>query len=249
MPIRPLQLHHISQSKEIPLSEATNATHESADHTLTSTLWYDEQSDINEQAHKAELIVRHEWNQFQEVNNQGGRANCQGNWPTFHQMRISQFLTWRIDLLDSYAQDLDDADKDGRNLLTEKYARMMESTEPERYHAELEPSLPKLDHERVEAQEAVIKQQVQWAREFRERYPKLGEAMRVLTTDQDEIGTTSFETYLRGELGTYSDRTFHKYALMIIDLRNAGVNITEQTIATTVILGGFDGLDEAEAAQ
>ncbi|MBW3087656.1 DUF4125 family protein [Bifidobacterium sp. 82T24] len=227
----------------------TNTTNESADHTLISTLWYDEQHDINEQAHKAELIVRHEWNQFQEVNNQGGRANCQGNWPTFHQMRISQFLTWRIDLLDSYAQDLDDADANGRNLLTEKYARMMESTEPERYHKELEPSLPKLDHERVEAQEAVIRQQVQWAREFRERYPKLGEAMRVLTTDQDEIGTTSFETYLRGELGTYSDRTFHKYALMIIDLRNAGVNITEQTIATTVILGGFDGLDEAEAAQ
>nr|WP_241520084.1 DUF4125 family protein [Bifidobacterium catulorum] len=204
---------------------------------------------MNEQAHRAELIVRHEWNQFQEVNNEGGRANCQGDWPTFHQMRISQFLTWRIDLLDSYAQDLDDADAAGRNLLTEKYARMMESTEPERYHRELEPSMPKLDPERLDAQEAVIRQQVQWAREFRERYPKLGEAMRVLTTDQDEIGVTSFETYLRGELGTYSDRTFHKYALMIIDLRNAGVNITEQTIATTVILGGFSGLDEAEAAQ
>ncbi|PWG60593.1 DUF4125 family protein [Bifidobacterium catulorum] len=230
-------------------ANTTNTTNESADHVLTATLWYDEQHDINEQAHRAELIVRHEWNQFQEVNNEGGRANCQGDWPTFHQMRISQFLTWRIDLLDSYAQDLDDADAAGRNLLTEKYARMMESTEPERYHRELEPSMPKLDPERLDAQEAVIRQQVQWAREFRERYPKLGEAMRVLTTDQDEIGVTSFETYLRGELGTYSDRTFHKYALMIIDLRNAGVNITEQTIATTVILGGFSGLDEAEAAQ
>ena len=230
-------------------ANTTNTTNESADHVLTATLWYDEQHDINEQAHRAELIVRHEWNQFQEVNNEGGRANCQGNWPTFHQMRISQFLTWRIDLLDSYAQDLDDADAAGRNLLTEKYARMMESTEPERYRRELEPSMPKLDPERLDAQEAVIRQQVQWAREFRERYPKLGEAMRVLTTDQDEIGVTSFETYLRGELGTYSDRTFHKYALMIIDLRNAGVNITEQTIATTVILGGFSGLDEAEAAQ
>ncbi|KAA8829272.1 DUF4125 family protein [Bifidobacterium tissieri] len=221
----------------------------SDNNVLTSTLWYDDQHNINEQAHKAELIVRHEWQQFQQVNNEGGRANCQGNWPTFHQMRISQFLTWRLDLLDSYAQDLDDADESGRNLLTEKYARMMESTEPERYHAELEPSLPVLDPERVAAQEAVIKQQVAWARDFRERYPKLGQAMRVLTTDEDAIGTTSFETYLRGELGTYSDRTFHKYALMVIDLRNAGVNLTEQTIATTVILGGFDGLEEAEAAQ
>jgi len=28
-----------------------------------------------------ERIVRHEWAQFQQVNNEGGPANCQGNWP------------------------------------------------------------------------------------------------------------------------------------------------------------------------
>lgn len=216
---------------------------------LRKTLWYDDQSDINDQAHKAENIVRHEWTQFQQVNNEGGRANCQGNWPTFHQMRISQFLTWRIDLLDSYAKDLDDADAEGRNLLTEKYARMMESTEPERYHTELEPVLPKLEPERVKAQEEVIKRQVAWSKDFRERFPKLGQAMRVLTTDEDQIGVTSFETYLRGELGTYSNITFSKYAQMILDLANADVNLTEETVYLTVTMGGFEDLDEAEAAQ
>ena len=34
-----------------------------------------------------EAIVRHEWDQFQRTNNEGGRAACQGNWPVFHQMR------------------------------------------------------------------------------------------------------------------------------------------------------------------
>ena len=41
-----------------------------------------------------EAIVRHEWDQFQRTNNEGGRAACQGNWPVFHQMRLAQFLTW-----------------------------------------------------------------------------------------------------------------------------------------------------------
>lgn len=229
-------------------NEADKAATEDT-HVLSRTLWYDTPEDVNDQAHKSELIVRHEWSQFQQVNNQGGRANCQGNWPTFHQMRLSQFLTWRLEMLDSYAEDLDDADATGRNLLTEKYARMMESTEPERYHTELEPHMPKLEPERVKAQEAVIAQQVKWARDFRERFPKLGEAMRVLTTDEDVIGTTSFETYLRGELGTYSNRTFAMYAQMIVDLTNAGINLTEETLRLTVSLGGFSSLEEAEAAQ
>ena len=71
-----------------------------------------------------EAIVRHEWDQFQRTNNEGGRAACQGNWPVFHQMRLAQFLTWERPLLTSYAADLDAADHVGRNLVTEKYGRM-----------------------------------------------------------------------------------------------------------------------------
>ena len=41
-----------------------------------------------------ESIIKLEWNQFQQTNNEGGRASCQGNWPMFHQMRASQFMTW-----------------------------------------------------------------------------------------------------------------------------------------------------------
>lgn len=216
---------------------------------LQRTLWYDNPSDINEQAHRAELIVRHEWDQFQQVNNDGGRANCQGNWPMFHQMRFSQFITWTLQLQASYMKDLDEADETGRNLLTEKYARMMETTEPERYARELEPVLPKLAPERIARQEQVIATQVEWARQFRERWPKLGMAMRVLTSNEDEIDNTSFETYLRGELSTYSDATFALYESMVAKLTERGDNLTEATLLATVRLGGFVDLDEAEAAQ
>ena len=197
----------------------------------------------------AEEVIRREWDQFQRTENEGGRASCQGNWPMFHQMRASQFMTWPEDLLRSYLDDLDEANRVDRNLVTEKYARMMASTAPDEYRERIEPFIPRLSDERVARQEQVIAVQVAWARDFRGRYPKLGAAMRVLTTAEDTPEDTSFETYLRGELGTYSDRTMALYEAMVEDLQAAGRNLTEQTVANTVRLGGFADLEEAEAAQ
>ena len=196
-----------------------------------------------------EEVIRREWDQFQRTENEGGRASCQGNWPMFHQMRASQFMTWPEDLLRSYLDDLDEANRVGRNLVTEKYARMMASTAPDEYRERIEPFIPRLSDERVARQERVIAVQVAWARDFRGRYPKLGAAMRVLTTAEDTPEDTSFETYLRGELGTYSDRTMALYEAMVEDLQAAGRNLTEQTVTNTVRLGGFADLEEAEAAQ
>lgn len=196
-----------------------------------------------------EEVIRREWDQFQRTENEGGRASCQGNWPMFHQMRASQFMTWPEDLLRSYLDDLDEANRVGRNLVTEKYARMMASTAPDEYRERIEPFIPRLSDERVARQERVIAVQVAWARDFRGRYPKLGAAMRVLTTAEDTPEDTSFETYLRGELGTYSDRTMALYEAMVEDLQATGRNLTEQTVANTVRLGGFADLEEAESAQ
>ena len=184
-----------------------------------------------------EEVIRREWDQFQRTENEGGRASCQGNWPMFYQMRASQFMTWPEDLLRSYLDDLDEANRVGRNLVTEKYARMMASTAPDEYRERIEPFIPRLSDERVARQERVIAVQVAWARDFRGRYPKLGAAMRVLTTAEDTPEDTSFETYLRGELGTYSDRTMALYEAMVEDLQAAGRNLTEQTVANTVQVG------------
>ncbi|MEK0306248.1 DUF4125 family protein [Bifidobacterium favimelis] len=196
-----------------------------------------------------EEVVRHEWDQFQEVNNEGGPANCQGNWPVFHQMRRSQFLVWPLDLLSSYADDLDQADRSGRNLLTEKYGRMMESTAPEDYRRNITPYLPRLGLERQARQEAIIDREVAWAKDFKGRYPRLGRQMRVLRTSQDTGSATSFETYLRGELGTYSARTLDLYESMVRRMADQGRNLTEETILATVRQSGFDDLEQAEAAQ
>ncbi|GAA2530274.1 DUF4125 family protein [Rarobacter incanus] len=190
-----------------------------------------------------------EWEQFQKVNSDGGRAECQGNWPVFDQMRLAQFLTWPAELIAAYGSDLLRARSVGRNLVMEKYARMMVTTEPERYARELAPYLPALNDERIALQERIIAIQVAWADEFRAHFPKLGAAMRKLRTAQDVIGDTSFETYLRGELCTYSEPTLAAYAEFVDLMRANGLNLTQVTVQWAVRLGGDETLDQAEATQ
>ena len=207
-------------------------------------------NDVNDtHAEVVERIVKAEWQQFQCTENEGGRANCQGNWPMFHQMRASQFLAWQTPVANAYLGDLEQAERHGRNLVTEKYARMMASTAPEEYATHIEPFIPALSQSRIEQQERIIAQQVAWARDFRERYPRLGLAMRLLTTSEDTREETSFETYLRGELGTYSQFTLDLYEQMVREYKQQSINITELIVTHTVHLAGFATLEEAERAQ
>ena len=197
----------------------------------------------------AEEITKLEWDQFQLTQNEGGRANCQGNWPTVHIMRVSQFLAWPLNLQESYKQDLERANSGGRNLITEKYARMMESTAPEIFERTIKPYIKPILEPRKSAQEQIISTQVKWAADFRNRYPHLGFAMRVLKTSEDTAENTSFETYLRGELSTYSDATFAKYQRFVNNLRAENLNLTQIIIANTVRMYGYDSLEAAERAQ
>lgn len=193
----------------------------------------------------AEEITRLEWQQFQLTENEGGRANCQGDWQTFHIMRMSQFLTWHLDLQESYKQDLERANSDGRNLITEKYARMMESTAPEIFERTIKPYIKPILEPRKSEQEQIILTQVKWADDFRNHYPHLGLAMRVLKTSEDTAENTSFETYLRGELSTYSNDTFAKYKDFIEDLLAKNINLTQMIIENTVRMYGYDSLEAA----
>ena len=74
----------------------------------------------------AKIIVI-EWKMFQDVPNIGGTAPCQEERQTFEIMRLSQAASWSEAALESYLDDLTEAQKQERNLMTEKYARMMET--------------------------------------------------------------------------------------------------------------------------
>lgn len=190
-------------------------------------------------------LVALEWEAFDKVDNEGGRADCQDDWNTFFVMRSSQYATWTEEMLRSYIHDFRVANNNGWNLIAEKYARMMESTTPSRYEA-LKDSLPDLSEEQREIIEAIVQIQVNWMEDFAERYPKAASNARSIHTEEDHPFNTSYETYLRGELSTYSDKTLELYGRFIAGLCKEEKNLAEIIMSNTAYLYGYKSLDDLE---
>ncbi len=192
-----------------------------------------------------ERIIKIEWSMFDKVENVGGRASCQNNYPVFYIMRKSQYLSWNKALLESYLNDLIEAEKKGWNIITEKYARMMESTNPKEYEL-LKEHLSTIDDDRKKIQEEIIKVQVMWMEQFKELYPKMASQARIINTSEDSSDDTSYETYLRGELSTYSSKTLSLYGYMIVDMLNNKQNLAYNIMSYTAKLYGYKSIDDAE---
>lgn len=194
---------------------------------------------------RTDEIIKLEWEFFDQTKNQGGRASCQEDWETFQIMRGGQFLCWEPELRESYYQDLLEAKQLGRNLITEKYGRMMESTDTEEYE-KIKQYFPQLSEERKAITEQIISIQVKWLEEFAQKYPRLSEKARKIHTSEDTRFETSAETYLRGELGTYSDQTLILYGRFIVWLLQEKKNLTEMIQERVVKKYGYASLEEAE---
>lgn len=190
-------------------------------------------------------VVKLEWDAFDKVENEGGRADCQEDWNTFQIMRKSQYLTWDEEMLLQFKKDFIAANERGWNLITEKYARMMESTAKDRYDA-LKDKLPVISDEKKKIMEEIIRIQVNWMEEFATRFPKLAGNARSIHTSEDNMFNTSYETYLRGELGTYSDEMLELYGRFIVGLVKKQKNLSEMTMRNTVLLYGYQSLEDAE---
>ncbi len=190
-------------------------------------------------------IVKMEWEAFDHVKNEGGRAKCQDDWLTFEIMRKSQYLTWTTEMLLQYRDDFSANTAKGWNPITEKYARMMESTAPEEY-ARLCDSLPEISEEKKEIMENIIKIQVMWMEAFAKEYPKVAGNARSIHTCEDTPYNTSYETYLRGEMGTYSDTMLLLYGTFVAGLAKEGKNLAYLTMEHTVHMYGYSDIETAE---
>ena len=191
-------------------------------------------------------IIDAEWRFFDKVQNEGGRAGCQDDFETFQIMRKSQFLAWDEATVQAYAEDLRTAQQVGRNLIQEKYARMMASTAPEQY-ATFAHLLPALSAWQLQTIEAIIEIQVSWREIFARDYPHMSGQARLIRTAEDTPYQTSFETYLRGELGTYSEKMLASYQSMVKAYQQRGENLTTRTMDETARLYGYQGLEDAES--
>ncbi len=189
-------------------------------------------------------IAKAEFEAFDKVQNEGGRASCQNNWPTFKIMRMSQYMTWTEDMLLQYLYEFKTNYENGRNMVEEKYARMMESTAPDAY-AGFADKLPPVSEDKKTVMEQIIGFQVKWMEEFAAAYPNLAGNARAIHTSEDLPYDTSYETYLRGELGTYSDRMLEMYGRYVVGFAQNGKNATCEIMKNTVRFYGYKDLETA----
>lgn len=184
-------------------------------------------------------IIKYEWQMFQETKNEGGRANCQDNYDYFFLMRSSQYYALDMLILKSFLNDLKEAKKSGKNLIAYKYAYMEESTAYEDF-LKIKGMLPVISEKRKALQEEIIKIQLSQLESFLLDYPKAKEYIRKVYTKEDTKADTSYETYLRGELSTYNDKTLINYANYLIQLERNGESIAKKVISKTCYLANIN---------
>lgn len=204
-----------------------------------ASLWVKREEELVEE------IAGLEFEAFDKVKNEGGRASCQNDWGTFSIMRKSQYLTWNKNMLIQYLYDFHREYHRGHNLIEEKYGRMMESTAPEKYE-EIKSYFPELNQEKKEIIEQIVRFQVSWMEKFAASYPRLAENARSIHSYEDDSDNTSYETYLRGELGTYSDKMLELYGRYIVGYARAGKNLTYDIMDLNVKMYGYVSVEDAE---
>ena len=82
--------------------------------------------------------------------------------------------------------------------------------------------------------------------EFAKKYPKMAGNARSIRTSEDSAFNTSYETYLRGEISTYSEETFILYSKFIVSLLQNNRNLAFEIMENTAKLYGYHSLADAE---
>lgn len=193
-----------------------------------------------------ENIIRLEWDMFQNVKNIGGRASCQDDHETFYIMRRSQYENWSDEMLLCYYTYAVSCKESGRDLMTEKYARMMEYTDPQYYHEYIADYMPYVPDKNYRLIDEIVEIMVGWGKDLAKRFPKLSGAGRPITADGDSAGCTSQETYERGELATYPTELLELYLAYLKELRAQGRSLALMIQETMVRLYGYNTIEEAE---
>ncbi|MBU4009243.1 MAG: DUF4125 family protein [Proteobacteria bacterium] len=194
-------------------------------------------------------ILELEWEMFTNVANADGRASCQDDRPTFMIMRKAQADIWDMDTLSSYSNDLKAAKENKINLMTIKYARMMEITFPDEYEA-IKNELPPVSPRSRELVDEIVKYHLNWSIEASGKYPKLFSLGRPVTAANSRIGhfSASIDNYLQSELLTYSEATLELCLKNTLEAVRNDVNLSLEILKNTAKSYGFETLDAIEEA-
>ena len=123
---------------------------------------------------------------------------------------------------------------------------MMESTDEKAWN-DIKDNFPELSDEKRGIIEQIVAIQMKMMEEFSQNHPKVATNARTLHTSEDTLYDTSYETYLRGEISTYSDKMLQLYGKYVVDCFKEGENIALNTMTNTAKIYGFSSLEEFES--
>jgi hypothetical protein len=189
-----------------------------------------EDSGMTEKERIIEAILEIELRMFLTVNPMQ-TSGCQEHPESFKLHRRAQFHPWSEEALGSYLDDLHAAEEQGDNLMRRKYARMQGLLPP----AETSPVL-----------EEIVRLKMEWQRAMFRDYPAVMSGARPLTDEGTQAQMTSFETYARGELETYSGRTIELLHRDLLAMQARGESLSEKVYDCLVRASGYESLEAAE---
>lgn len=167
-------------------------------------------------------IIDLEWEMFSSVNAVEPAA-CQQNPKTFRLMRWMSHSVHGAELLRSLLADLERARDEGRNLMTEKYARMENRIPPLKDVAVLA-----MIHEIADVED-------RWMKPLRQSYPLTFHAR-----------SASFHNYTVCELETCSDATVEAYYREIRGALDEKRNLLEERYCNLFDKLGYASLQQRE---
>lgn len=159
-----------------------------------------------------EKILAAELDSFRSVPTCGPNQ-CLEHPQAFKLHRKAQFSIFSTKTLKSYLKDLKRARKHNQNLMTYKYARM-------------DKLIPRANDSRLVAEVGGI--MIEWQLQLEDKYPEIMRRARPVTSEQNNSLETSFATYLKAELETYSEQTLDLLHQDLIKLKAEGKNGSEE---------------------
>lgn len=190
-------------------------------------------------------ILEVEWYFFKNSNNIGGEADCQSDYDTFKIMRESQWQTYPDYVLISYLKDVEYYINIKRNIITDKYAYMMKETDYKEFN-KIKDQLPTISKEKQFIIENIVGIYLYLSKDVQKKYPYVYSLGRKLESSENTQMHTSVETYLRGELCTYSENTLSMLYYYFVRSFENGENVIENNLLKIVQMYGNETIEELE---
>ena len=149
-------------------------------------------------------VVSNEWEMFTNTNNIGRRSSCQDQKGNFIASRAAYWNMFDEQVLSSYLNDLSNAKSNKINLAAQKYGYMMESTDPD-YFKTIKHLLVPVSDKKLKLVDSIMLIYMKWEESLISS--SLDNKNRVLYKQYDSKYNTSVETYMKGELTSYSEET------------------------------------------